>query len=473
MELSNPYRDNTLFYLTAKKVIIGSGILLAIISTAGPNPGLIIPSWIVLFLLFKWFAVDDFPPVILIGLLYQWFQVSVKAIFGTVTFTSFDKLSEFPGQLTEAYLLSCLALLVFGFGIYITVKKIRFVRSDLFKIVEFYSIKNLFILYLIFFLISGIFYGLRHTVPGIFQFIVAIVYLKWSILFLLFYTSYQKNEGKFFLWIIVIFEFLSGFISYFASFKDIIFIVLICLLSIIPLTQIRILKYSILGIALLAIGLFWTAIKPDYREFLNQGTQKQVIKVDNMEAVSFLTTKIDDVDEEVLYDASEDLLNRISYIDYFSSAIAYVPKETPHANGNVLLNAINHVLVPRIFNPNKPIIDESKHLTKYTGIFYSTISMGVSFSLGYVGDFYVDFGPIVMFLPLFLIGLLVGFIHNFIFNTSRNYLWALAMIVPIFFLIYKFEISLIKLFGNLLVYCISFYLLNKFIIPKIDFLLKK
>lgn len=473
MNIWNPYRVKSQFFFTAKKVIIGSGVFLTALSLIGPNPGLIIPSWLVLFFLFKWFAVDDFPPVLLIGLLYQWMQISIKAIYSTLTFTPFKNLSQFPAQLSEAYVLSCIALFLFAFGIYLLVRNTKLDEVDFLNHLEHLSVKRLLLFYLLFFIASGVLYSLRQTIPGIFQFVVAVVYLKWSILFLLFYTSYHKNEGKLSLWLVIILEFLSGFISYFASFKDIVFMVVICLLAVIPLTQTRVLKFSILGIALIFVGLFWTAIKPEYRYFLNQGSQQQVVKVNNNQAVSFLTTKVNEMDKETLLNASEDLLNRISYIDYFSSAIAYVPKETPHENGSVLLRAVNHVLVPRLFNPNKPIIDESKHLTKYTGVFYSTASMGVSFSLGYVGDFYVDFGPVLMFIPIFFFGLLVGFIHNTIFKTTPNSVWALAMIVPIFFLIYKFEISLIKLLGNLLVYCISFYLLNKFIIPRIDSVLRK
>ena len=119
---------------------------------------------------------------------------------------------------------------------------------------------------------------------------------------------------------------------------------------------------------------------------MNQGSSQQKVKVEAGEALSFLSGKLSEVDAGNLSDASDDFLDRISYIDYFSSAIAYVPKELPHENGTLTKNAVFHVLMPRIFFPNKASLDDSQHLTKYTGVAYADQSMGVSFALGYVGD---------------------------------------------------------------------------------------
>ena len=265
--LSLPYQEQSYFGTVAGRFIVLSGIFLVLLSSLGPNPGLIIPSWIVLFFLFKWFATDNFPPVILIALLYQWIQVSIKAIYSTVTLTDFYLLHEFPENIGLSYILSTAALLIFAFGIFSVTKRISFSKENLRGLAESYSTKKLFIFYFLFLIFSNLLLALRHVIPGLFQLIVSISFLKWAIFFILFYTVYTRGENKKILWGLILLEFLSGFVSYFASFKDIILIVVICYLTVNLITASKLMRFSFAGVLILGIALFWTSVKGDYRYF--------------------------------------------------------------------------------------------------------------------------------------------------------------------------------------------------------------
>lgn len=82
-----------------------------------------------------------------------------------------------------------------------------------------------------------------------------------------------------------------------------------------------------------------------------------------------------------------------------------------------------HVLQPRILFPNKEAIDDSKMVNKYATRKVAGAKQGASFSLGFMAESYIDFGPYLMFIPIFCVGWLLGFIYKIIIQQSINYLW--------------------------------------------------
>jgi hypothetical protein len=74
--------------------------------------------------------------------------------------------------------------------------------------------------------------------------------------------------------------------------------------------------------------------------------------------------------------------------------------------------AIQHVLMPRFLFPNKPAIHDSYRTRFYTRLHVAGPEEGTSVGIGYMGESYVDFGPVGMFTPIFLLGLFYGFIYR-------------------------------------------------------------
>src|SRR5207247_92942 len=100
------------------------------------------------------------------------------------------------------------------------------------------------------------------------------------------------------------------------------------------------------------------------------------------------------------------LVARIDSIWQFSLVLERVPREIPHENGKLTSRAIKHVLTPRILFPNKPSLGTDSWLP----IYYAGISVGegTSVGIGYMAEFYVDFGYPGMFLPLLAYGVMLG-----------------------------------------------------------------
>jgi hypothetical protein len=468
-----PYSRSSIFYKILIPYIIFLGVLLGVFSVMGAGDLIALPSIVVLFFICKWFVTDNYPPVLFVAFAYQWIQVSLKPIYATLTFQSLKDVAEFPDQIVKAYLLSCLALLVLGYGIFTMLKMIKVYPNRIFQYLLSLDTKKTLIAYLLFSGLAAVLYTLRFKIPGLFQGIVALGYIKWTLFFFVFYSALKQNQYRTLLYLIILFEFISGFASYFSDFKTIVFIVLISYLA---LYQIRYKQFFMLAIAFVVfgyIGVIWTSIKFDYREFVSEDAGQQVVTVSDGEALSYLVDNVGSISNEQLELGFEAMIDRVSYIDYFSSCIAYVPDVLSHEDGRLTKNAIMHVLVPRLFNPNKAAIDDSKHLTKYTGVFYADAAMGVSFSLGYIGDFYIDYGPFWMFVALFFFGRFIGFVIRSIYRTSFNSFWAMAIMLPLFLILFTVETALIKFLGNLIVFWFVATLFNKYVCSKIDSYLKR
>ena len=74
---------------------------------------------------------------------------------------------------------------------------------------------------------------------------------------------------------------------------------------------------------------------------------------------------------------------------------------------------------------------------------------GTSIGIGYVAESYVDFGPILMFVPIFLLGVFYGLIYRVFVIHSRSKLICTAIATSILiFTASKIETSNIKIVGG-------------------------
>jgi hypothetical protein len=109
----------------------------------------------------------------------------------------------------------------------------------------------------------------------------------------------------------------------------------------------------------------------------------------------------------------ENLVYRVSYVEFLALSMKQVPTYLPHENGTLLISAIGHILKPRILFPDKKPIYDSELTSKYTGVQFSGAEQGASFSLGTVAESYVDFGKYYMFIPIFFFGLWIGWMYKY------------------------------------------------------------
>jgi hypothetical protein len=120
-----------------------------------------------------------------------------------------------------------------------------------------------------------------------------------------------------------------------------------------------------------------------------------------------------------------------------------VPTVTEHTNGALITGAIQHVLTPRVFFPDKgDLPSDSDLVRKYTGLFVAGRESGTSIAFGAMAESYVDFGIPMMFLPPLLFGIFCGIAYGWMQRMIHHRELAAATITVIFWItLYLFERS--------------------------------
>jgi hypothetical protein len=105
----------------------------------------------------------------------------------------------------------------------------------------------------------------------------------------------------------------------------------------------------------------------------------------------------------------EALVERVSYITFFSRVLEHVPAREPHADGELLRMALSNSLVPRFLVPDKADLPSDSYYTRrFAGV---QVAEGqTSISIGYMAEFYADWGLGGMFVSIFCYGCWIGLI---------------------------------------------------------------
>lgn len=476
------YPNRQFFFPIVKRrlpFLLFLNLILLISSIFSPNLLESIFSLIVLNIIIRFFFKSGIPLVIFTGLLFQWLQISIKVWYGNLTgqplqsvFASYNA----PDKMHEAFYLSSIGLVFLAVGIYLMYRKIdnnTFINK-LFKDLSHYNAKRIILGYIIISLILELLFSFRLIFPGINTIIVAIGRLKWGffLLFFLTITVHKKFIPHFIF--IILFEFVISFSGYFSEFKDIAIYLCIGLISFTNLFTVRRLTYLVLILlATFQVGVLWTAVKGEYRDFLSGYSGRQVVVVSRSEALSELYRLVSNIDKAQYESAIDNLIDRIGFIDFFSLALKNVPTYQPYEKGKIWEQALTFYLKPRILYPNKPAIDDSQHTSKYTGVRLADASEGASHSIGFMTDSYIDFGKIFMHIPIFFLGVVIGWLFKFFLLKSKNVVWGLIFTAPFFLLTNFFSFNLIKVIGNLLIYVVVIFFIGKYIVRIVDPYLKK
>lgn len=400
---------------------------------------------------------------IFLALIFQWFQINIKIVYGNISNMPLTEQFSYYQDLEFLYLantLSNIGLCFFGLGIYLPLAK-KFKDFDVTSILSSdYSAKRIVRSYLIFSLGVSFLFLFRNSLPGINTIVVAVVKLKWGLLLITYLYVMASQESKKLFYTILAIEIFLGFTGYFSAFKDFIIIIVLSLLSIkVKLDSKSIVKFSFLFGIVLLFGLVWTAIKVDFREYLSGGTESQQVVVSKTDAVNKLLSEVSTVNFETLGLATNDLLDRISYIEFFSIVLRNVPEYMSYQDGKIVKESTFFYFKPRIFFPNKPIIDDSDHTNKYTNL--DLVDDGqASHSIGFMTDAYIDFGPIGMMLLLSALGIVFGWSMKTLMIKSPNILWGLIYIVPFYFLLSVYSLNMMKVMGYFITYIVPIYLLR-------------
>ncbi len=348
--------------------------------------------------------------------------------------------------------------------------KIRFTREYLVMQSKLANKKKLITLYLLssaFLSTIGFVFG---NTSGLAQILTTISTLKWIFFSWYAFSILYSKENKALLIVITVLEFLMGTVAYFSAFKGVIYILIITLLTFVTHVNLRHLFRVFLTVTLLFfMGLIWTAVKGEYRNFLNKGQSIQSVMVTKTDAYEKLSDQVASLDSKRLENSLDDILYRLQYIFHFAKAMDRVPAAVPHEHGKLWWQNLTFNLMPRLLFPNKPIYEATPKTIKYTGIFYAGYDKGTSFSLGYFAESYVDFGPVFMFLPLVLLALLITLLFKTLMIQSHlNLFLRFSVINVCFFEFILFEADGTYVLGRILMSFLVFIFLGKTLFPRLQ-----
>ena len=134
---------------------------------------------------------------------------------------------------------------------------------------------------------------------------------------------------------------------------------------------------------------------------------------------------------------TDSLVDRMWTVYYPALALKRVPSVLPHTDGAIIGAALTHIVTPRIFFPNKgELPSDSDEVRKYSGVHVAGREVNTSIAFGYAAESYIDFGLPLMFGPIFVFGIFVGFCYA----LFRSLIWHRELFVA--FATVSFWISL-------------------------------
>jgi hypothetical protein len=389
------------------------------------------------------------PPVLLFAAGYQWLQVAAPIVNADLASLPMDQ-SAVPQLDLAAYLgLAAIAVLAVGMRVGRGSRPLD-PAGRAFAEVGAFSARRLLLAYVVAYALSSTGELLIGAAPSLRQLLLATGILHWAVVFVILWSGFRDARLRSLALCLLVAEIAMGFLGFFSTFKYVMFVAIVAAMGA-TADRRRILHAR--AVVLITVGLLlaagWQAIKADYRQYLNQGSASQSVLVSPVARMSFLVNRLTNVTRDGLVEGLRSGAERTGYLEYFARSIGFVPEQVPYQDGKLWMEAIVHILTPRVLFPEKAEINDSVRVNEFTGTLVAGAGSGTSISLGYVAESYVDFGPFLMFVPVFLLGVFWGWSYRFLAQTGPSRLLAFGFAASyILSGAILFEASNIKILGG-------------------------
>ena len=384
------------------------GTLGAFLSTA---PLLVAASGLALIVIIALLWESKAEPILLLPPIYQWSEVSLPPVSTIWLGVPLRSLSLRGADLEEAAFYGLMGVVMLSLGLRLAVQFGRTgpLLGNLRSEVQSLSFKGVakaaFILIAI-----GYLFGTAAAFAGpARELFNSASELKTAGLFILAFWCLSRGQNLSVLAAVFGFEILIGLSGFFADFKNSLLALIVAAIVARPkLGKRGILPAAAAGILLIGVAIFWSSVKVEYRNYVNQGSGAQVVLVPIVERVSFIggaafNFSIDDAQR-----GFDLLVARHGYIDFLAQTMRFVPSGRPHENGALTQAVISHIAMPRVFFPGKPPLpNDTEVMAKYTGQ-PMMWDKNTSISVGHLAELYIDFGYFGGLFGMLVIGLIVG-----------------------------------------------------------------
>lgn len=294
--------------------------------------------------------------------------------------------------------------------------------------------------------------GAIWMLPSIAQLLIGVAQVKWAFYFMFAYAVLVRSgSGRALLGAAILVELAQGIGGFFSDFKTVLLVTILAIgASGAKLRMGTTLSAVVLFVLLIGIGITWTAVKMPYRQFVSGGAATQAVTVDTETRLAKLWELVGAVDGAAFGKATDDLLRRLSYVEFFGATLNYVPLFEPHTHGAIIADAAIRPFTPRFLFPDKAVIDDTERSNQYTGGLAGT-SEATSISLGYIAECYIDFGFLGMIPALVGIGFFYGYLYRWLVETPYGSpLVGMAMASATLVTVGTLDNSFTKIFGGVI-----------------------
>jgi len=442
-----------------------------IVAPFTPDPIPMIGGAIVPYMVLRIVNTPTMPVAVVYLFLWQWMQIFTRVLQGWVDGEALAKGLYGPNvERAYWYMLGGIIVLALCFRLVLGNLRPATVQERTAHLA--WQRNDLLLLYIGALIASTVFAGAAQAVSGLAQPLGAVSQLKVVAIFILFTTVMSTGRGHNMLLGVILFEIAVGFTGFLSDFRSVfIFLGISALAARIRWTW----TMGITGLAaagaLIALALFWTSVKQDYRVYVAQSDESQAIKVPLGERMAYLGEKFLSPGAIDLKSTSYMLLNRLAYVDIFGSVIDIQEAAPEPIPMRQWVEAMSHVTMPRFLFPGKPPLLDSEVYMRLARRFSTEgeVRAGTSISVGYMAENFADLGVPGMFVGIAVMGLLLAGSVRILMNFKLPMIMRQGLVMAFCFMMSRdgVEVSLPKILGAMTMFMIMFLIMNKFLFPRV------
>ncbi len=398
---------------------------------------------------------DDGLPVLALAFTFQWVQVTAGIYYYAATGRRLAAMDVSDYRTMVLIGLGCLLVLILGLraGVWLS-RRLGAHPSP--GPERAFGWPVLIALYVGSVVVTGSVQELAWEIPPLTQGILALTYIRFALLFLMFRRLSQPRVRGGWIALILAAEIGLGFTGYFAGFREPMMMAAVALTGTFDRRRpTHWLALVTLGVVTLLTGVLWMGIRTEYRrdfesEVFAESREARLERIAGLSS-RWLRHGVDDHLADV-----EFFVDRLWAVHYPALALARVPDLVPYEQGRILGRALLHLVTPRLFFADKEVLEsDSEMVLRYSGVMVAGagirtvgVAKDTNIAFGYAGESYVDFGVPVMFVPVFLFGVLMGMAYRWLGSVIRHRELAVGIVTVIFWLsLYLFERSWVKMLG--------------------------
>lgn len=424
-------------------------VLVAFVSVLA---GALADQWLIgfslpfLWMIWRFLRLDDGPPVLAFAMTYHWSQNVIGLFYYWLTGRRPIGMQAPLYAQMVAISLVCIGLIVVGIvaGNAIVARRIQPKTTREIAL----SWSTLLLFYFALLVFRGTLRDYAWTInAGLTQGVLALTYILFALFYLilrrLVYLKRWATGAMF-----VALELTLGMIGFFAEFREPLFIAVVVVAEQFDYRRAgHWVSLATVGTVMGLTGVLWIGIRSPLRQYADQLSSLTV--ADRIDYSAALAQDFFSGSTERKLDAVDTFIDRMWDVYYPALALARVPSQVAHTDGALMTTAVQHVLTPRLLVPDKQDVEsDSLQVRRFAGTYVAGPEQNTTISFGYAIQSYIDYGIPLMFVPVFVYGILMGMAYRFLLRVLVHREISVAVVTVIFWMtLYAANKSWAKLLG--------------------------